>query len=301
MDNGQYDYEEYYKELEKKSSEFFNEYLGLTELIKQYNNMKKSWENSDNIKEIINYICKKPIYNITPSIEQSKKIVEDFYKSIGLGEEFKDILNGKDGLEVNIGSDKEGHEIWYSYVQVPYDNDEYFINIRNHHSIENIFTIAHEFMHVMTLTEKKYNQATFTLREVPSFLIETLLYDYLIENKEKYNFSKEDLIHDIYINRFIRFSSYIDDNNRCFRLDYFIALLISNEFNKYTKQEKTIKLLKFLKNLKQDNIIDAINSLDIKLKGEKTNKINYINNLLNDYIHLYKEINNLETTLKKNI
>lgn len=298
MKTQQFDYEEYYRILRANTNSFFNDYMNLTELTKQFYKMMKLLSNIDKIYSINNEV--EQLYKIKISIEQSKKIVADFFESIGLKKQFNDILNGKDGLEVNIGIDKKGVDISYSYLQVPYETDEFFLNIRNHNSIESIFRIAHEFMHAITIEQRKFNQTTYTLSEVPSVLIEILLYDYMIENYQKYNLDKESLIDDIHINRFQRFLSYIDNNNRCFRYDYFIAILISNEFQKYNTKEKIKKLNELLKCLKQDNIMEVFDILDLELDKNKENKsAMYIDNMLEEFTRVFNQI--IKQTKIKNI
>lgn len=108
--NEKVDYEKYYNELMPNVDEILNEYIDSKELANKYlelwskcNNENKDfdfekWEKNND-----------DLYRIKMPLEQSIKIAHEFYNSINstLGNEFTSILNGKDGIKVEMGKVKD--------------------------------------------------------------------------------------------------------------------------------------------------------------------------------------------------
>lgn len=283
------------KKYRRQAEEYLEDYMGISELGKLFHSMIKLWENYENRNQMVQYISnnKESLFKIKLTVDQCKNISFDLYKNIGLDNKYKQILDGNIGIEVNIGKTKTGKNIWSSGIQ-EVEQSEYLLNVTDHKTIETAFVIVHEFMHAMTLYEK-FNETKYLLREVAPYIIEQLLYDYLLEKKEKYNLNEQDLQHDITLSKFMRYLNYYDKTNRCLRQDYIIALLISTQLEKYTKEEKQKKLLELLDLLEKDNIIETLEKLGLKLNKKEQNKRNYyIDDMFNNFTNLFETLSRKE-------
>ncbi len=251
----------------RQSDEYLEDYMGISEIGKLFDTMIKLWKNYGNRSQIIKDIelNKDKLYKIKIELEKSKQIAYDFYKSIGLEKWYNQILNGDAGIEVNIGTTKEGKNIWSSGIQE--EDGEYLLNVTNHNSIETIFVIAHEFMHAMTMYEE-FNETKYLLREVCPYIIELILCDYIVENKDRYDLN-DDILQDLTLIKLTRFLNYYDKTNRCLRNDYIIALLITTQLDNKTKEEKVDTLLKLLASLEKCNIVETLESLQLELDRKK--------------------------------
>lgn len=274
----------------RQSNEYLEDYMGIGELGKLFHSMIKLWENYDNRRQIIEYIRKNKdeLYRLKIGLEQSKQISHDFYKNIGLEKCYNEILEESTGIEVNIGTTKEGKNIWSSGIQE--EDGEYILNVRNHNSIETIFVISHEFMHAMTMYEE-YNETKYLLREVSPYIIELILCDFLIENKDKYKFKEDELLHDLNLIKLTRFLNYYDKTNRCLRNDYIIALIICTQLESISKTNKLNTLLKLLDSLEKNSIIETLESLQLELDRKKENKRKkYIEEMFINFTNLFEKI-----------
>ena len=92
---------------------------------------------------------------------------------------------------------------------------------------------------------KEFNETKYLLREVCPYITELILYEYIINNREKYDL-QEEILDDLDIIKLMRFLNYSDKTNRCLRNDYIIALIISTtlNFNKHISEIIQILLLK---------------------------------------------------------
>lgn len=278
----------------RDADEYLEEYMGISEIGKFFETMMEQWQNYDNRRAKIRYIEKNKdqLCTIKTSLETAQQISYDFYKSIGLENEYNRIIEGKSGIEVNIGTTKEGKGIWSSGLQQE-ENGDYLLNVTNHNSIETAFVISHEFMHVITMY-KEFNEAKYLLRETCPYIIELLLCDFIVDNGEKYNL-KENLINDLIIIKLMRFLNYYDKTNRCLRNDYIIALLITTQLENKSKEEQLKALFKILNSLEKDNIIETLESLRLKLnKKEQNNRIKYIEDMFNTFTNLFEKLSKKE-------
>ncbi len=277
------------EECRRQADRNLEDYMGISEFGKLFDSIIKQWQSHENRRQILRYIetNKDELYKIKMSLDQSKQISYDFYKSIGLGDEYKNIIEGKSGVDINIGTTKDGKDIWSSGVQE--EDGEYLLNVRNHNSIETSFVISHEFMHIMTMYSE-FNETKYLLREVSPYITELLLCDFIIDNKDKYNLT-EDILQDIVLTKLIRFLNYYDKTNRCLRNDYILALLISTQLEKKSKEEKLETFSKILKSLENDNVIETLESLGLKLnKKELNNRIKYINDMFDKFTNLFETL-----------
>lgn len=274
----------------READRYLEDYMGISELGKLFDTMVKLWKNSDNRNQMLKNIeiNKEKLFRINMSIEQCEQISHDFYKSIDLENEYNKILEGKSGIEVNIGITKEGKNIWSSGIQQE-ENGNYLLNVTNHNSIETAFVISHEFMHAITM-DKEFNETKYLLREVCPYIIELILYDYIIENKDRYGLN-DDVLQDLTLIKLMRFLNYYDKTNRCLRNDYIIALLITTQLESKSKEEKIETLFKLLKLLEKDNIIETLKSLQLKLnKKEQNNRKKYIDDMFNSFTNLFETL-----------
>lgn len=274
----------------READAHLEDYMGISEIGKTFDTMIKQWQNYENRRYIIKYIenNKEQLYKIKMSLDQSKQISYDFYKSIGLENEYKKIIEGKSGIEVNIGTMKDGKAIWSSGIQQE-ENGNYLLNVTNHNSIETAFVISHEFMHAITM-DKEFNETKYLLREVCPYIIELILYDYIIENKDRYGLN-DDVLQDLTLIKLMRFLNYFDKTNRCLRNDYIMALLITTQLDNETKEEKIETLFKLLKLLEKDNIIETLKSIQLKLnKKEQNNRKKYIDDMFNSFTNLFETL-----------
>lgn len=279
----------------RQAEEYLEDYMGISELGKLFHSMIMLWEKYENRNQVVENINnkKESIYRIKLTVEQCIKISNDFYKSIGLDNIYKQILEGKTGIEVNIGKTKTGNNIWSSGIQ-EIEQSEYLLNVTDHKSIETLFVIVHEFMHAMTLYEE-FNETKYLLREVAPHIAELVLYDFLLENKEKYNLNEQDLIHDIALANFMRYLNYYDKTNRCLRQDYIIALLINTQLEEYSKEYKEKTLLQLIELLEANDIIKTLETLGLKVNRKKENKRKkYIDDMFNNFTNLFEQINKKE-------
>lgn len=273
----------------READRYIEDYMGISEIGKLFDTMIKLWKKNNNRNQILKYIeiNKDQLFRINMSVEQCKQISYDLYKSIGLENEYESTIQGKRGIEVNIGTTKEGQNIWSSGIQK--EEDEYLLNVTDHNSIETAFVISHEFMHAMTMYEE-FNETKYLLREVCPYIIELILCDYIIENKERYGLN-EDILQDLALIKLTRFLNYYDKTNRCLRNDYIIALLINTELENKSKEEKIETLSKLLKLLEKDNIIETLESLGLKLnKKEFNQRKHYIEDMFNNFTSLFETL-----------
>lgn len=159
-------------------------------------------------------------------------------------------------------------------------------------------------MHVMTLVDKKNNKTSEILHEVAPNLAESVLSDFLLENYEKYDLNKEELIH--YINAWnvlkginviydvksqVRKSPYSpifagmrkEEAERCLP-KYLFAEIINNNFEKYSYKDKITKLQEFLEYVKQDKFEEALKCVDTNLdKNSKDKRLGNMNGIIENF------------------
>ena len=291
-----YDDEKY----RRQAIEFFEDYTGISELAKLFHTMVKLWKKYENRNQILKNIEneKDLMYKIKISIDKCIQISYDFYKSIGLENKYKKILNGETGIEVNFGKTESGNNIWSSGLQ-ELGESEYILNVTDHNSIETAFIIVHEFMHAMTLYEE-FNETKYLLREVCPHIVELLLAEYILQNKEKYDLNNEDLMHDLMFTKFLRFLNYYDKTNRCLRQDYIIALLVNTQLEKKPFFEKRTILINLYDGLDKDNIIESLETLQLRLNRKSINKRQkYIYEMFDYFADLFNNLTNSQKTIKK--
>lgn len=266
---------------------YLEDYMGISEIGKLFHSMMKLWKSYENRNQIIEFIEKNKdqLYKIKIPLEQARQIAYDCYKSIGLGNEYKAIIDERKSIEVNIGKTKEGKNIWSSGIQEV--DGEYLLNVTNHNSIETTFIISHEFMHAMTMYEE-FNETKYLLREVCPHIIELILYEYIINNREKYNLPEE-ILNDLNIIRLMRFLNYSDKTNRCLRNDYIIALLIVTQLEKESKEKKIKILLNFMNSLEKNDVIELLESLGLRLnKSQQNNRKKYVDDMFDRFTSIFE-------------
>ena len=262
------------------------DYMGITEMGKVFDAMIRVWQKDENRRQVINYIekHKDELDKVNISLEQAKQIAYDFYRNIGLESEYKKVVEGYYNVEVNIGTMKDGKKIYISGMQE--EDGEYLLNVTDHNSIETVFIIVHEFMHAMTMYDD-FSETKYLLREVCPYVIELILYEYIIENREKYGL-EEEIIQDLNIIKFMRFLNYFDKPNRCLRTDYIIALIITTQLENKTVIEKKEVLLTILELLETNDVVQVLESLGLRLNRKQPNdRKKYIEDIFNAFVQQF--------------
>lgn len=237
-------------------------------------------------------------YKNSMSVDICKVIARDFYYDLGqkLGEKFDSIINNKDKTIINIDKNIIGQKIqdtsFSSISDDLVDSNLYgIINIKNYNTIETLYGIVHEIMHAITTVNNKYTEATFIIREVPSFFVESLLNDYLFNNYKKYNLNKENIVHDINLWKLIRCFEYIDIEKSTYNSEYFLGIILTAKFEELSNYKKKQQLRELVYYLNNDRLDIALKSIDFKLGNESDiEKSPYLKSLVSIFMNLVNSI-----------
>ena len=299
------------RELELEKRNFLHKKVDIPELVIKFHKERRNYVKNNEIEyvKIRQVLFNEQAYKSKISLDTSKKIAHDFYYFINssFGKKYELILNGENGLTVDIGIDKFGRNVSESNLYIPFDLDEscychYLLSVKNYNSIKTVYSLVHEVMHTMMLIDKKYKKSSFILLETPSYLVESLLGDFIINNYKKYNLNDLDIIYDVCIWNINRFYNYINNINNSVIPDYFIALLIRSKFDLFSLDIKKEKLVEFVSYLKTDKLENAIKIIELNLDcNEIENRNLYINYMIQNFISFSQtllEINK-KTKIKK--
>ncbi len=237
-------------------------------------------------------------YKTNMTIDTCKEISRDFYYDLGkkMGESFDAIINNNGNNIVNIDKNIFGEKIETTCFSSISDNlvDSHLygiMEIKNYDTIETLYGIVHESMHAITTVNNKYTESTFAVREVPTYFIESLLCDYLLENYEKYNLNKENIFHDVNLWKLRRYVDYFDIENNSYNSEYFLGLLLNAKFEQLSNSQKKQQLKLLVYYLNNDRLDIALKSIDFKLnEGEKKETSPYLKALSDNFMNIVKNM-----------
>lgn len=238
-------------------------------------------------------------------IDTIKEIAHDFFHSLGgnIGNSYDSITSKDSNIILNIDKDILGKKIedtsFSSISDDLVDGDLYgLLQVKNNESIETLYGFVHECMHALTTVDHKFNQSTYTIIEVPSYFCETLLGDYLEQNYKKYNLNKEDVKHDTYLWKLLRYFDYINFKTESYNAEYFLAQILNCSYERLTPNEKNQQLKLLLYYLRIDRIDIALKSINFNL-GSNTNIDNskYLKNMTSNFIYIINKLTSNENNM----
>lgn len=238
-------------------------------------------------------------------IDTIKRITHDFFYDISdnIGKSYDSITSKDSNTILSIGKDIFGKKIentnFLSISDNLVDGNLYgLLQVENNDSIETLYGFVHECTHALTTVDNKYNQATYTLIEVPSYFSETLLGDFLLDNYKKYNLNKENVRHDIYIWKLLRYIDYIYVKEENYDSRYFLGQILNCSYERLTPTAKK-QQLKLLLHYLRNNCLDiALKSIDCNLKkGLNVENSQYLRNMTSNFTYIINQLTMDENNL----
>lgn len=250
-------------------------------------------------QKLINSLDNNIKYSIKIDVDTCKKIARDFYYDLSekFGNKFDSIINNEKNVIMNIDKNMFGNVIENSFFSSVSDNlvDSKIygiLEIKNYNSIETLYSIIHEVMHAINTVDNMYTQSIFAVREVAAYFSESILSDYLVKNSDKYGFDKEELLHDVYYWKLMRYFNCFNIKKRTYSTQHFLGLLLTAPYDRLSYFKKKQQLNELIYYLNNDRLDIALKSIDFKVGQEKHKESGiYLKSLVNNFIMI---LNNLQ-------